>query len=156
MRLAKNHPDLQAFLKLLGNQFRLNNESVTVALKDSSLITGDKGKVNYDLQLGVQKVETSLGPMDVQVRASNQGVRGNVTFSPNQMAVAWINGLVSELSKNPPKPHSIRGRIEVKFDHSVVSDILIGARIKGDQVEIKVDQAKLFGFSIGIYSRQRP
>jgi len=146
MRLAKNHPDLQAFLKLLGTQFRLNNESVTVALKDSSLITGDKGKVNYDLQLGVQKVETSLGPMDVQVRAANQGVRGNVIFSPNQMAVAWINGLVSEALKKPTQTALNQGRIEVKFDHSVVSDIVIGARITGDQVEIKVDQAKLFGF----------
>jgi hypothetical protein len=146
MRLAKNHPDLQAFLKLLGTQFRLNNESVTVALKDSSLITGDKGKVNYDLQLGVQKVETSLGPMDVQVRAANQGVSGNVTFSPNQMAVAWINGLVSEALKKPTQTTLNQGRIEVKFDHSVVSDIVIGARITGDQVEIKVDQAKLFGF----------
>jgi len=146
MRLAKNHPDLQAFLKLLGRQFRLQNESVGVVLKDSSLLTGDQGKVNYDLQLGVQKVETSLGPMDVQVRASNQGVRGNVTFSPNQMAVAWINGLVSEALKKPTQTALNQGRIEVKFDHSVVNDILIGARIKGDQVEIQVDQAKLFGF----------
>jgi hypothetical protein len=146
MRLAKNHPDLQAFLKMLGNQFSFKNPTVAVRLSESSLVTDDKGRVDFNLKLGVQKVETSLGQMDLQVRASNQGVKGQMNFSPNQMAMAWINGMISEAVQKPTQTQLNQGRVEVKFDQGLVNDILIGAKIQGDKVEIKVNQAKLFGF----------
>jgi len=146
MRLARNHPDLQQFLNLLGQQFKIENPSVAVKVQDGALSSDAQAQLDWDLKLGVNQVQTSLGKLDVSVQAGNQGVSGSVTLSPSQMAISWLNDLVAQKTGEKTQTRLNQGRIEVGFDHSVVSDILVGAKISGDTVEIKVDQAKLFGF----------
>jgi hypothetical protein len=145
-RLAKEHPALAGVLGQLGDNFRLTQPEVTVQVKDGSVQTDRKGNVDYSLQVSAHRVKTTLGEADVSVRATDNGVRGRIGLNPNQAAVAYLNGLIQQGTGLDTQTLLRNGQVEVKFDKSVVSDIVLRAQLKGDHIEVTVDQAKLFGF----------